>query len=196
MAELLDGSGQVALMRMVPGSHSTNLREEGFKDTLAKEFPGIEVVAEDYCMADHAKSLEIAENFLTAHPELDGIFGSTENAGRQEEAAGTMPLPLVNTSTTERGLTASDSAWMGGGGRSSTNVADPGHTLQRFPLPPRTPQKGDPHPGLAPCPTNPIAGSFLDWKMLYRRPARASRLVEGRWLISLGLLIPLWEPKK
>ena len=80
MAELLDGSGQVALMRMVPGSHSTNLREEGFKDTLAKEFSGIEVVAEDYCMADHAKSLEIAENFLTAHPELDGIFGSTEPA--------------------------------------------------------------------------------------------------------------------
>ncbi len=80
MAELLDGSGQVALVRMVPGSNSTNLREEGFKDTLAKEFPGIEVVAEDYCMADHAKALEIAENFLTAHPDLDGIFGSTEPA--------------------------------------------------------------------------------------------------------------------
>ena len=80
MAELLDGSGQVALVRMVPGSHSTNSRENGFKDTLAKEFPGIEVVAEDYCMADHAKALEIAENFLTAHPDLDGIFGSTEPA--------------------------------------------------------------------------------------------------------------------
>ena len=80
MGALLDGSGEVALMRMVPGSHSTSLREEGFKDTLAKEFPGIEIVAEDYCMADHAKSLEIAENFLTAHPELDGIFGSTEPA--------------------------------------------------------------------------------------------------------------------
>ena len=80
MGALLDGSGEVALMRMVPGSHSTNLREEGFKDTLAKEFPGIEIVAEDYCMADHAKSLEIAENFLTGHPELDGIFGSTEPA--------------------------------------------------------------------------------------------------------------------
>ena len=29
MGELLDGSGRVAMMRMVPGSHSTNLREEG-----------------------------------------------------------------------------------------------------------------------------------------------------------------------
>ena len=80
MGELLDGSGQVAIMRMVPGSHSTNLREEGFEDTLAKEFPQIEIVAEDYCMADHARSLKIAENFLTAHPDLDGIFGSTEPA--------------------------------------------------------------------------------------------------------------------
>ena len=78
MGAVLDGSGEVALMRMVPGSHSTNQREEGFKYTVAKEFPGIEIVAEDYCMADYAKSLEIAENFLTAHPELDGIFGSTE----------------------------------------------------------------------------------------------------------------------
>ncbi len=50
------------------------------KDTLAKEFPQIEIVAEDYCMADHARSLKIAENFLTAHPDLDGIFGSTEPA--------------------------------------------------------------------------------------------------------------------
>ena len=78
MGELLDGSGEVAVVRMVPGSDSTTQREEGFKDTVAKEFPGIEIVAEDYCMADYAKSLEIAENFLTAHPELDGIFGSTE----------------------------------------------------------------------------------------------------------------------
>lgn len=78
--ELLDDSGQVAMMRMVPGSYSTNLREEGSKDTLAKEFEQIEIVAEDYCMADHARSLKIAENFLTAHPDRDGIFGSTEPA--------------------------------------------------------------------------------------------------------------------
>ena len=26
--------------------------------------------------------------------------------------------------------------------------------------------EGDPHPALAPCPTNPISGSFLDWKTL------------------------------
>ena len=91
-----------------------------------------------------------------------------ENAASQTEAAGRVALPLVNSSTTERGLTAPDSAGRGGGGRSSTNAGDLGHTLLRFPLSPRTPQKGDPHPALAPCPTNPISGSFFDWKMLPR----------------------------
>lgn len=80
LAEVLNGKGKVALVRMVPGSASTTAREEGFKNTLAEEFPGIEIVAEDYCMADHARALAVAENFLTAHPDLDGFFGSTEPA--------------------------------------------------------------------------------------------------------------------
>ena len=42
---------------------------------------------------------------------------------------------VVKTSTTERGLAAPDSAFMGRGGGSSTNVGDQGHTLLRFPLP-------------------------------------------------------------
>ncbi|MCP5109510.1 MAG: substrate-binding domain-containing protein, partial [bacterium] len=72
LAGILNGKGKVALVRMVPGSVSTTNREEGFKQTIAKEFPGIEIVAEDYCMADHARALAVAENFLTAHPGLDG----------------------------------------------------------------------------------------------------------------------------
>ena len=68
------------MVMMVPGSNSTGLREQGFRDTIAKEFPGIRIVAEQYCMADHARGLAVAENMLSANPDLDGMFGSTEPA--------------------------------------------------------------------------------------------------------------------
>ena len=80
MGELLNGKGKVAMVMMVPGSNSTGLREQGFRDTIAKEFPGIRIVAEQYCMADHARGLAVAENMLSANPDLDGMFGSTEPA--------------------------------------------------------------------------------------------------------------------
>lgn len=80
LGALLDGQGTVAMVKMVPGSSSTMQREKGFEDTLAAEFPGIEKVAEQYCMSDVAKALSAAENMLTAHPDLDSIFASAEPA--------------------------------------------------------------------------------------------------------------------
>ena len=97
-----------------------------------------------------------------------------EHAATQEKTAGELPLPLVNTSRIRRGLPAPDSAGMGGGGGSSTDVSNRGHTRLRFPLPLEHPQKGDPHAAPALCPTNPISGSFLDWKMLQPQKTRAT----------------------
>ena len=60
---------------------------------------------------------------------------------RKRKAAGPVPLPLVNPRTTGRGLAAPDSAGMGGGGGSSTNAVDQGHTRLRFPPPSNTLRK-------------------------------------------------------
>lgn len=78
LAELLGGKGTVAVMGHAPGSFSTMDRERGFTETLAKEFPGIKVVATQFSMADPAKGMAAAENILTAHPELGGMFASSE----------------------------------------------------------------------------------------------------------------------
>ncbi len=78
MAELLGGKGSVAIVLHAPGSRSTMEREEGFKKVIAREFPKIRIVAEQYGMSDRAKARAAAENILTAHPDLDGIFASTE----------------------------------------------------------------------------------------------------------------------
>ncbi len=80
MGELLDGSGEIIIVKMVPGSSSTMEREQGFEETLAKEFPGIKKVAEQYCMSDRAKALAVTENMLTAQPNVSALFASAEPA--------------------------------------------------------------------------------------------------------------------
>ncbi len=78
MGRLLNGKGKVAMIQNVPGSVSTQDRESGFEEALAKEFPGIQLVQKLYGMSERAKSMAAAENMLTAHPDLDGLFGSSE----------------------------------------------------------------------------------------------------------------------
>lgn len=78
LASLLGNRGKVAVVMHAPGSYSTMERERGFDDAMAKEFPDIRVVARQFGMSDRAKSVAAAENILTAHPDLDGIFASTE----------------------------------------------------------------------------------------------------------------------
>jgi ribose transport system substrate-binding protein len=55
-------------------------REQGFKNELGKKYPGIQIVDERYGEADFAQSLRAAENMLTAHPDLDGMFASNESS--------------------------------------------------------------------------------------------------------------------
>jgi ribose transport system substrate-binding protein len=70
--------GSVGLVAHKPGGTSTVLREQGFEETLAKEFPAVKIVARQFGMSDRAKSRAVAENILTAHPDLAGIFASSE----------------------------------------------------------------------------------------------------------------------
>jgi ribose transport system substrate-binding protein len=80
LGEILGKRGNVALIANAPGSASTLAREQGFKETLAKEFPGITLVGWQYGMAEYARSLTVTEDILTSHPELDGLFASNESS--------------------------------------------------------------------------------------------------------------------
>ncbi len=78
LAALIDGRGQIGMVMHKPGGTSTMLREQGFTETIAKEFPGIRIAAKQFGQADAAKSRTAAENILTANPDLAGIFASSE----------------------------------------------------------------------------------------------------------------------
>ncbi|MDQ6760336.1 MAG: substrate-binding domain-containing protein [Acidobacteriota bacterium] len=78
LGRLLGGKGRVAIVMHAPGSGSTMDRERGFEEVMKAEFPNIQVVARQYGMSDRAKAMTAAENILTAHPDLNGIFASSE----------------------------------------------------------------------------------------------------------------------
>ncbi len=80
MGEILGGKGKVVMVAVQPGAASTMAREQGFEDRLKEKFAGITIVDKRYGWADFAKSLTVAENMLTAHPEIDGMFASNESS--------------------------------------------------------------------------------------------------------------------
>ena len=80
MGEILNGKGKVGIIGVKKGSISTDEREEGFIETIKKEFPNIQLLQLLYGEADRAKSLSVAEDIITKNPDLNGIFASNESS--------------------------------------------------------------------------------------------------------------------
>jgi ribose transport system substrate-binding protein len=78
LCTLINGQGDVAIIMHVPGSNSTMEREQQFQDVISRECGQARIVGWQFGMADRAKARAVAENILTAHPGLDGIFASSE----------------------------------------------------------------------------------------------------------------------
>lgn len=80
MGERLNGKGKVAILGVKKGSVSTDEREEGFAARLKEKYPEIQVVQWLYGDANASKSLSTAEDILTTHPDLNGLFASNESS--------------------------------------------------------------------------------------------------------------------
>lgn len=81
MGQMLGGKGKVAILGVKKGSVSTDEREEGFRDAIQKEYPGITLVPIIfYGEANAAKSLAVTEDVLTSHSDLTGLFASNESS--------------------------------------------------------------------------------------------------------------------
>jgi ribose transport system substrate-binding protein len=80
MAQILDGKGNIIVLKYTPGSASTTNRENGFIETIEKEFPGIKIVDTKYGMDTVETALAAAEDLLTKNPEVDGMFAPNESS--------------------------------------------------------------------------------------------------------------------
>jgi ribose transport system substrate-binding protein len=77
LAELVGEKGKVACVPIVPGAATSIMREQGFKDALARH-ANVQLAAVQYSQSEVATAMAVTENILTANPDLAGIFAASE----------------------------------------------------------------------------------------------------------------------
>lgn len=80
MAELIGGSGKVALVVHDQTSRTGIDRRDGFVNRVKEAYPNIEIVDIQYGAGDQLQSTEITKAILTAHSDIKGIFGANEGS--------------------------------------------------------------------------------------------------------------------
>jgi ABC-type sugar transport system substrate-binding protein len=76
------GDRGVMLLRYAKGSESTEQREQGFMDTMQREFPEIRIISEEgYAGATRQTALDASQRLLDKYGDrLDGIFACNESS--------------------------------------------------------------------------------------------------------------------
>lgn len=80
LGKLLNGKGNVILLRYAVGSASTEAREAGFLDTLKTKFPDLKLISSDqYAGATRETAYQASQNLLNRFGrEVDGVFCPNE----------------------------------------------------------------------------------------------------------------------
>ena len=102
--------GEVANLQGLLGQGLNTDRSGGFTDVMAA-YPNVKVVAQEPTSWDPTKAVSITENWMTAHPNLDLIYGNSDSltvpaAGVIERAGKQDQVMLVSVDGTEPGLKA------------------------------------------------------------------------------------------
>lgn len=113
IAEQLGGTGNVVIIRGAAGDPMHNLRVEGAQ--AAMEAAGVTVVATQPANSDRAQGQSVAENLLTANPDLRAIYATNdEMALGAAQAAGCSDLVIVSFDASPDALMAIESGQMAG----------------------------------------------------------------------------------
>ncbi|MDO5647238.1 ABC transporter substrate-binding protein [Paracoccus sp. (in: a-proteobacteria)] len=80
MADLIGGSGKVAVVAHDQTSTTGVTRRDGFVNRMAEAYPDVQIVTVEYGGGDHLRSTEITKAILTANPDIKGIFGTNEGS--------------------------------------------------------------------------------------------------------------------
>ena len=73
IGKALGGKGNVVEIIGVPASVTTQ-RSQGFRDAIAKDYPGLKVIASQAGDFQREKSLNVMQNLLQQHPKIDAVY--------------------------------------------------------------------------------------------------------------------------
>ncbi len=78
MAEATGGEGQVAILLGSSGNNVTDQRNEGFKEQVQAEHPGLEIVEEQTGNFARDEGQTVTEQLLQSNPEIDAIYAHND----------------------------------------------------------------------------------------------------------------------
>ena len=79
MGTMLGGKGKVAILNAPPGIIIRDQRTNGFIDGMKKNFPNIQIVADQVADWDRKKAQDVLTTILTANPDLAGVYGVNDS---------------------------------------------------------------------------------------------------------------------
>ncbi len=71
---LTDGTGKVVIIGYNE-VESASMRETGYRDYMAENAPGVEVLESQTFSGDQMKAATVMQDFLTKYDEIDAVFG-------------------------------------------------------------------------------------------------------------------------
>ena len=82
LGKLLEGKGNIILLRYAVGSASTEQREAGFLETLKSEFPALRLLSADqHAGATRESAYQVSQNLLNRFGrEVNGVFAPNETS--------------------------------------------------------------------------------------------------------------------
>jgi len=81
LGELMGGKGNALLLRYQEGSASTDQREKGFLDTIAKEFPEIKVLSDNqYAGPTTETGMQTSQRLLSQFNDVQGYYAVNESS--------------------------------------------------------------------------------------------------------------------
>jgi len=80
VGRLTGGRGRLILVRVTEGVEGTRLREEGFLETVRRDFPGLTILSDNqYGGASTETAYQTMENLLARFPAVDAVFTPNES---------------------------------------------------------------------------------------------------------------------
>ncbi|MDR0599637.1 MAG: ABC transporter substrate-binding protein [Treponema sp.] len=80
LAKAIGNTGKIAIVNAQAGAGTTMTRESAFKDQIKAKYPNITIVGTQYSDGDATKAQNQARDFMTANPDLVGIYACNEGS--------------------------------------------------------------------------------------------------------------------
>jgi ribose transport system substrate-binding protein len=77
LLKAMGGKGNVVALEGVKGAISNTDRMKGFTDAL-KEYPNVKLVATQPANYQRLQALQVMENIMQSHPQIDGVFAAND----------------------------------------------------------------------------------------------------------------------